>query len=545
MGMDESDLLEWIASSNSMFDIAACKREELPSSVRVIGPQEIDQDLKGAFSEKLGAFPTHKVQRLLQRVAARVARRIAKDHADRLGVAISGLRHAWFHPIFSELTSLVPIRHLARIYAKDPIDKIFAIEVPSRSFITLNAWNTNYVEPLYLAHELRRRRCPVFLLLADDLDQPKLSFQLSDRWLRKGYPRYSHDTGFKSVLCKNAVRRSDLVVKETNTKNTRKPGVLARYVSSRFRGKSYRFSIEVAEGPSPNGVRTYNVAHGATSLDQAFVDLLGPLTKQVADWYRSEMDGKPVQIAHVADHASLEGGLLSAEVVRQGGKIYVWPHSANVVHVEAHDPKNVARVTVAVRSTAAHWAKRFGSENVVVNPKAILPETSAIPDFDETQPLHVVLFAGAHFLRRVPLFDYARHKTTWNKTLSTLQSANINLVIKHKSVWEKRDWISKRATDPANLTFTNVHANKLRSPNMLFMCVSLTSTAILEGIARGIPGVVVRDIPVDETPHYDPEYVPCLPSHQLDAFLTGLNSKAAWETLRDRQSRWLRHETST
>lgn len=544
MTVDNAELLEWLASSDAMFDIAVCNRAALPGRVRVIGPEEIDRDLKTAFPERLGAFPIHKAQRLLQRVAARVARKIAVDQAGQLGVPASGLQYAWFHPVFSELTTLIPIRHLARKYAENTVDQIIAIEIPSRPFIALNAWNTNHAEPLYLAHEMRRNGLPVFLFMDKDPEGPGLSFQLSDRWLRKGYPRYFRDAGFETTFCKNAVRRPDLVAAETNAKIVRRPGLISRWVNFRARRKAGRFDIALSRGPLRNGMRTYAAPRGAAALDRAFVDLLGPLTRQVAGWYRSEVAGKPVRSAHMADHASLEGGLLGAEVVRQGGKIHIWPHSANVVHMDAHDPGNVAQVTVAARSTGAHWARGFGPGKVVVSPKAILPETPPVPGFDENQPLHVVLFAGAHFLRRVPLFQYAGHEATWARTLDTLQNANVNLVVKHKSVWETRKWIVKHTSDPANLRFSNVHANKLRLPNMVFMSISATSTAILEGIARGIPGLVVRDIPVDETPYYDPDYVPCLTSGQLGGYLAGLGSKAAWETLRDRQGAWFRKETA-
>ncbi|MFK7751054.1 MAG: hypothetical protein AB8B51_00760 [Sedimentitalea sp.] len=545
MGIDETKVLEWISASNSMFDIAVGKREELPDSIKVIGPEEIDRDIKSAFDERLGAFPTHKAQRLLQRGGARVAQKIATHRVDQIGVSVSGLRHAWFHPVFSELTSLVPIRHLARLYAQRSPDQIIAVEVPSPSFIALNSWNANHAEPLYLAHELRRQHIPVFLLIREDPDQSKLSFELSDRWLRKGYPRYFRDQDHTSVLCKNAVRRSDLVATQTKAKRVEKPGLISRVMTPRFRRKLCRFDIKLVKGPVCEGLQTYTVPHGAITLEQAFMDLLGPLTQRVADWYRSEMAGKSVQTAHVADHASLEGGLLAAEVVRQGGQIHIWPHSANVVHMGAHDPKNVAKVTMAVRSTAAHWAKDFGPDKVGIDPQAILPETPPIPAFDEDQPLHVVLFAGAHFLRRVPLIQYGGHKTTWTKTLDTLQNADVKAVVKHKSVWETRDWIAKRASDPADLQFSNVHANKLRLPNMVFLSVSLTSTAILEGIARGIPGLVVRDVPADETPYYDPDYVPCLASDQLGGYLKGLSSKASWDRLRDRQGEWYRQETQS
>lgn len=543
--MEEAALIERVSASDAMFDILVCKREDLPRGVHVLGPQEIERELLEAFPERLGAFPVHKAQRLLQRVAARVAGRVAREKNGQFEVTVSGLRHAWFFPVFSELTVLVPIRHLARQFAKRTDKRLIAVELPSRSFTALNAWGENQVEPLYVAHAFRQQGIPVVLFMTEEPNAPKLSFELSDKWLRKGYPSYLRASDFSSVFCKNAIRRPDVVAAKAGVGKTQKPGVLTRLASSKLRRKTCRFEIALEAGQPLDGKRTFTIPRESMSFSKAFIDLIGPLTEQTAQWYRTELASKPVKTAHVADHASFEGGLLAAEVVRQGGKVHIWPHSANVVHMDAHDPASVAQVTAAVQSTGEHWGKDFGTEKVKVWPEAILPETAPAPAFDETQPLHVVLFAGAHVLQRMPLLSYAGHKATWSKSLEALQQSNVKFVVKHKSVWETRKWIAERAANPSDLTFSNVHANKLKLPNMLFASISMTSTAILEGIARGIPGIVVRDIPIDETPFYDPEYVPCLKSHELGQFLSVLNSKTAWDALRDKQNDWFRQETES
>lgn len=539
----EAEVRKWISSSSTMLDIAICTSDELPTNIKNIGPEEIDQDIKKAFPDQLGAFPTQKSQRLLQRVAARVTRRIALRQSEKLEVSSEGLLHSWFSPVFSELTSLVPIRHLARAYARDPKNQIIAVKLETQSFTALNGWGDNSVEPLYLACELRRRNVPVFLYLGDELSDPKLTFNLSPNWTRRNYPRFYRDSKFRSVMCKNTIRRPEVFSVPENIKKCERPGFLQRLVASKLRRSKCRFEIHLDAGPEVDGIRTFSVPNNATSLDRAFVDLMSPLTTQVAHFYKSKLAGKPVETAHVADNATLEGGLLAAEVVKQGGNVHLWPHSANVVHLEAHDPKSVSQITVAVRSTGAYWEKAFGPDKVIINRNSILPEHAPMGRFEEEQPLNIILFAGAHFLRRVPLLNYAGHEATWTTTLDTLLSADVDFLVKHKSKWETRHWISQRTPNPEKLRFSNKHANKLQLPNMVFVCVSLTSTAILEGIARGIPGFVVRDVPVDETPHYDPDSVPFIRSEQLGTFLGSLKSKASWNELREKQRTWFECET--
>lgn len=541
MALARADIEAWIAASQAQLDVMVCPRAELPGEVRVIGAAEIERDMRLAFSDKMGAFAAHRAQHVLQRVAARVARRLGQAQTGALGVAPAGLQLTWFHPVLSELATLVPLRHLARHYLRQGRDTVYAIEMPSQSFTALNAWNTNSVAPFYLAYALRRAGVQVFLYHAADFKDPRLSFGLSDRWLRKGYPRLFRDRDFNTVFCKIAVRRPELVSAQTGAARVHRPGFLARISGAGF-GKGHRFHIMLRAGDVCADRPTYGMVD-APPLDAAFVRLLGPLTREVAAWYQKALAGKPVQQAHLADHASFEGGLLAAEALKRGGEIHLWPHSANVVHIDAHDPAGIAKVTVAARSTGRHWARKVGADKVVLAPDAILPQTAQVPEFDPGQPLNIVLFAGAHFLQHVPLLSYGGHTQSWTRTLQVLHQADLRFVVKHKSVWETRDWVKAHAGARPDLQFSTVHANKLRLPNMVFMSVSMTSTAILEGIARGIPGLVVRDVPIDETPCYDPEFVPRLTSDELGAYLAGLASKSAWEDLRARQGAWFRQET--
>jgi hypothetical protein len=304
------------------------------------------------------------------------------------------------------------------------------------------------------------------------------------------------------------------------------------------------FVFESCSAAKTFGEARFLSAETECRATDAFFELIGPLTKMVGSRFRAQLSGKQVKTASIADHASLEAGLLAAEVVRAGGDVHIWPHSANVVHHHVHAPADIRRVNVAARSTGEVWAKKFGRDKIAVNASNILPETEPIPAFDPQQPIHIILFAGAHTLGRIPFFDRFKHEQCWSAVLDILHAMPVNVSVKHKSSWETRDWITARAGNDQALRFTNTRANRLKHPNMVFMCISLTSTAIFEGIARGIPGMVVRDMPVRETPYYNPDFVPCIESGQLEPFISSLNDPAAWDELRQRQLIWFERETS-
>ncbi|MEO1141896.1 MAG: hypothetical protein AAFW66_06075, partial [Pseudomonadota bacterium] len=109
---------------------------------------------------------------------------------------------------------------------------------------------------------------------------------------------------------------------------------------------------------------------------------------------------------------------------------------------------------------------------------------------------------------------------------------------------QNREWIASIAPKGSNLEFTNVKATNLNLPNMVFMSVSFTSTAIFEGISRGTPGAIIQESPYEETPYYDPEFIPRVEPSKLTQFLESLNSRENWQKLRFGQMDWFKKETS-
>lgn len=534
-------LREWLRASPSVFDILVGRAENFPDSTLHIDTAFLEREFPRAFPTRMGGIAVDAADEALQRLSLIWAERLARTEASRLDVSVQGLRHAWFLPVTAELVTLVPLRHLARkLHAAHP-DRIFAITLEQSTFSALKFWRSNELEPLYLAHELRRRGARVCLRIAQ-LDRPELTVALSPFWRRKWQSQFRRDASFSTVLCEKNMRNDDFAAAKSGATHRLRPGPIA-LLRARRAGRA-QLTLKLRQGPSVHGLQSYAAPADMPTLPEAFAQLMGPATRFLSGWIRASLRNKPVQAAHIADHASFDGGLLAAEVVRQGGKLHLWPHSANAVDVNVHDPETVAHVTLAARSTAAVWAQRHGWDKLSVDVRTILPDMARAPGFDATQPLHVVLFGGAHSLHRLPMVPLDTHKASWRKTLSGLRAADATLSIKHKSQWETRDWIRQMAEEGQELQFSRTHATKLSFPNMVFLSISLTSTALLEGIARGIPAIVIRDVPVRETPHYDPDYVPCIPSHAVAETLERLKDRAAWEALRDRQAEWLARETS-
>jgi len=541
--LDGAEFLEWLQSSQASFDVVQCNRSEVPEHFFVIDKPKLDAEFREMHASRSGVHkPTLSVG-AVHRVAGLFSRRLANANSGTLGVPHFALANAWFSPINSELSTFLPVRCLARYLSVSHPDGIFAIHLPSLKLTSLKAWQPNDMEPIYLAYELRRRRANVFLFSDEETDG-KLSLKLSNAWLRKRFPEFQANEDFSEVLCRSSMRRPDYVADQVHMARRIRPKLttLLRYLAdAKF---SRRFMLDLKPGPPFGKTSTLSAFLPRNSMELGFKELMLPLTKKVAAWYQNVLDGKSIESVHIADHTSLEGGLLAGCGANQGGKTCLWPHSANVVQMNMHDADYVKKVTVAARSTGIHWAKKLGEDRVTLDKRTILPEMAPAPQYDDNRPVTVILFAGAHSLLRVPLIDYVSHTNTWREALEAILSADVELKVKHKSIWETREWIASMAPKGANLEFTNVKATNLNLPNMLFMSVSFTSTAIFEGISRGIPGAIIQKRPYEETPYYNPEYIPRVHPDELKPFLGNLKSKENWAALARRQMTWFKKETS-
>ena len=54
----------------------------------------------------------------------------------------------------------------------------------------------------------------------------------------------------------------------------------------------------------------------------------------------------------------------------------------------------------------------------------------------------------------------------------------------------------------------STHPSEIDEPNMIYLTISFGSTALLEGLGRGIPCMIVRDFPVEDYTGIDSTSVP-------------------------------------
>lgn len=531
---------------------------------------------------------------LLSEEAWRLSVRFARSRADRLGVSEETLARSVFHFVKNELCLKLPTERLAEEIAATDDGEPVLIELPGLKMHYLGSYASSRFQPLYLYFELRRLGCNVFLVrfpsvrvTSSDrgiggLESETLVISPQVSGLRPQFraveeephtPRVLVPAGIRSVsgvlhLVEPAlVVNSGSVIKGLAYDRSFRQGfdfpVHAEVHPPANLLPTFRFELHprkwwvrssakltAIDSPDFGGHRVEARLMHAHGVERNWSDLLAEVLLPYFDHYIERADEflaeRNIDEIHIGDYLYAEPTLLASRVKRRGGTVHVWPHSTNPVHVPFHDPDLIDSVHTITRTGAKVWRERLPNAVVEQAPQLMLGTPQATFEWQATEPLSVVVIGGRPKLRNLPILDIATHEETYREVFTALaplvEAGLLRVFFKPRGLTgEHEQWLDGVVGRTANWSRVLAHPNRLALANPLFMSISVSSSALLEGIARGIPGVVVRG-------GHAREYIPSdgtveeLRTGTVAKRMAELSNRASWSRLRDFQMASLSRE---
>lgn len=497
----------------------------------------------------------------------------ARAAADRFGKRFEDLpflpaatySDAAFFSIFHELILHTPMERLAAEIDATVPDRStpIYIQIPRDTFRYLDGYTFSDFDLLYLYAELRRRGRNAFLVALQrvDPDDPetlvpragKLSFKPGARALRPRGDEVStvqHSwtdalipAGIRSVqrvgeaIGEPLVYTSGSVIKEFayDRSITQDFPILPE---ASIHGSSFRMPAIILDLHPLLTVPT--TLPGAGEFDVAATVEVS--TAIAGDWWSyldhvlhdffvqmsrrcyGEIAARGIQTANICDHIFPEGVIYGDAVHALGGRVALWPHSANPVHVDIRRSESFDEVHAVTRTGAAIWRTEHPHADVIHNPLLMLDPPRIDVNVDPSQPLSVVIIGGRSVFRHLPLLDRAAHGTTFTRLfegLATLQQDHaIDVWFKPRGLTGEHEmWMVDTVGFTASWRRVLEHPLRLDLPNPIFVSISMGSSALLEGLSRGIPGLVVRDFTVRDYTTLDESTFPTLPTDEALALI--------------------------
>ncbi|MEA3502577.1 MAG: tetratricopeptide repeat protein, partial [Actinomycetota bacterium] len=308
--------------------------------------------------------------------------------------------------VFEELAVYEPMRRLAIDIASEADNSPVLIESPTDTFRYVDGYFFSNFDVLYLYFELRKRGVNAFLFRHHSGKAPirtQLHFTPGIQSLtprgdvretpRIGYERGLVPAGIRSVrrvldtLGPTLVFSSGSVVKEfaydrsLNQEYPIEPEASIHPPLSAL--PTFRFdlwpaatlrgvSLRAEDGlESPHATIEVSEEIGGDWmlwLDRALHDYLaGIFTNSVA-----EIAARGIEEAHVCDHLFADGVLFADAVKQSGGRVVLWPHTANPVHVNERRPGSFDEVHAVTWTGCEQWRERFPDVQVTHSPLTML-----------------------------------------------------------------------------------------------------------------------------------------------------------------------------
>lgn len=532
---------------------------------------------------------------LLSEQAWTTSLEFARERSQGLGIAEETLARAVFHFVKNELCLKLPADRVAEeIVATGAGGPVF-VELPSTKIPYLSSYASSRFQQVYLYEALRRLGCNVFLVRFplqrrssgrphQSADAPTtLVFAPQPGGLRPQFrtleevPQTSRllvPAGLRSVsgvldmIGPAIVVNSGSVIKGLAYDRSVRQGfdfpvhaelhphadVLPEFTIDlqprRWWVRSSGGLAATARQPESEAIAEARLMHARLPRGDWFDLLARALLPYFSEYLGKAHDfltEHDVDEVHIGDYLYAEPTLLASQVKRRGGTVNIWPHSTNPVHVQFHDPATIDSVRAVTRSGAARWKERLPGARVEQAPQLMLRRPEEIVSWSAGEPLSVVVIGGRPKLRNLPILDIAAHEQTYRDLFRAMEplvhDGLIRVYFKPRGLTgEHEQWLDSVVGRTAGWSRVLAHPNRIALENPLFMSVSVSSSALLEGVVRGIPGVVVRGGYSRDYITADNGSVEELSVPTVRERLTRLATEASWTALRDAQMASLERE---
>jgi tetratricopeptide (TPR) repeat protein len=476
-----------------------------------------------------------------------------------------------------------PMRRLAADIASESDDSPVFIESPTDKYAYLDGYAYSYFDVLYLYFELRKLGVNAFLCRyyrGKPPVRPTMEFVPGVRsLLPRGDVKETTQVNHRSALIPAGIRSVRRVVDSLDSPLVFSSGaVVKEFAYDRSLRQAFPIEPEASIHPDLTSLPTFTFElwpaatlrgvplsaeddlepHASIEVSQEiggdwflWLDraLHGYLAEISANSY-AEIAARGIEEAHISDHLFGDAALFASAVKRSGGRVVLWPHSANPVHVNERQIGSFDEVHAVTREGCRRWEERFPDVQVTHSPSTMLDPPIKNSRIDADLPLSVVVIGGRSILRNMPILNQSLHEASFRDFFTGLEDLQtrqaINVYFKPRGhTGEEEMWLSGIVGSTANWDRVLEHPMRIDLPNPLFVSISMGSSALVEGLSRGIPGVVVRDFPVRDYTTLDEKAIPTGTSNEILDVVASCFEPGGYERLLENELRYYAAELET
>ena len=464
----------------------------------------------------------------------------ARKFSSEARIETGTLSQAVWFLCWTELCNIIPIRSVLKNLRESFYNKTILIALHSNKLTIFEEWRENGdILPLLIYFELKKIGANPLLVLPPEQDPSELILNINTEIIQT---QLLVNDGV--LFCPKATRGAQKAVHLiwNNLDSTKRIDNLSlslkNWPSSSVQIKLQDHNVNFGSARITLHQSSLAWPHYSNLIRQEFMKIL-----QVAYKTIEQLAVKySLFEANICDHLFVDTALIAGCIRSRGGKVKLWPHSASMPLNNHYKVAPSTIVRVYKDKETKHPS--FHSTKTIVRSELMFSPPSKICNIVNGEKQNIILIGGAAKLNQMPLFDILGHENTVRAFFSGLskRQSNINVYIRPKGQWSPFRWFESLAE--FNLIEAPASPSEITLPNMTFVCITQSSTALIEGVGRGIPGIIIREInavdyfPLEESlfPHMEVREA----LETIDSFNDQDNYISYWE----RQSTWFSKNAS-
>jgi hypothetical protein len=464
------------------------------------------------------------------------ALRAAVTLSDQFGQAQSAsskidkttLAQATWFLYWNELSNLIPIRSAIKNSTHLFKDKVVLVPMPKTEINIFTEWQI-FADTVQMITYLQLKRLGIDAYLVTPPGQITNEISII---IDKNIINTQILSNDKAIFCPRGMRGANKAVKYAFTECKSSHAVTNFHLSLQ-KVPEQKIQIKLQRKANTRQNSEFIVysssaswSHYEERIQQKILDLLEFVYMDI----RRLTEDKSIKEAHICDHLFADNALVAGCIRANGGKVILWPHSNNA-GLRWHRNAPPDKINRTLKDS---WPidPIFSSTKFIVRSELTLEKPKRIHSIVKHEKQNIILVAGASKMGQLPILDLLQHEETITSFISGLfeREKNVNFFVRPKGHLANLKYFERLVG--RSLREALGGPKEIDLPNMTFISFTYCSSALIEGLGRGIPGLVIAEQPIRDYLDLDREFFPRLAVDDalelIDAFRDLRHYKNYW-----------------
>lgn len=475
-------------------------------------------------------------RKLSERAALKISQGFGKRHSKKTKLEDATLSQAVWFLYWTELCNLIPVRTVIKHLKEELNGKLVLVPMISHEITIFEEWKSySEILSLMIYSELKKFNINACLVMPPNHPKSQITIKINDNFINSQII-----TRDGIIFCPKGVRGSNIILKnlysDFGSKENLKSFLLS-LKSSPIKNTiiKLRSSNEQTDGIEFLKYKSdHPLSHYVEVTQTEFLEKLRLVYDNICNMISHMQSGE----ANICAHLFVDTALIAGAVRSKGGRVTLWPHSCrdSLKEHRIAIPEKIVRVC----SDSEIDKCAFRSTKFTIQSELMFSEPKNVLCVEKNEKQNIIIIAGAPKLNQLPLVDALKHEALIKELFDGLWERQdfLNVFFRTKRNWCDLTYFEQIINKPLNEA--PLGPTEINLPNMTFVSIELSSAALIEGVGRGIPSIIVGDGQNTDHRVFEEAFFPTVGVNETLQLIDHFRDRGKYERYWKEQSIWFK-----